>query len=74
MRHTKIKPRPCHVCGSTSIGVKDIIVSTPWKKEAKKAWAYCKACGGKGPEVICDIDINDVAEINEAYKKWNAKI
>ena len=66
-----IKPELCPNCGSTNIGVKDGTVTTPWKKEARKVWGYCRSCGLKGTEEICDININDDNEIDRAYKAWN---
>lgn len=64
-------PMPCPNCGSTNIGVKDDIVSTPWRIEARKVWAYCRYCAYKGPEIICDLSVKDEDEIADAYKAWN---
>ena len=67
----KYNPMPCPECGSTNIGVKDNIIITNWKKEARLTWGYCRDCGKIGPQVICAIDATDADEINTAYKAWN---
>ena len=66
-----LRPVPCPKCGSTNIGVKDMIIATPWRGEARKAWAYCRSCGCKGPETVMNIEVTDKEEINEAYISWN---
>ena len=67
----KYHAMPCPVCGSTNIGVKDTIVITPWRVEARKTWCYCKGCNHKGPEALCLKEATHEEETNCAYKAWN---
>lgn len=67
----KITPSPCPRCLGTSIGVKDILVATPWRGEARKIWAYCRSCGYKGPETVVNVKISDDDEIREGLSSWN---
>ncbi len=66
-----IKAVACPVCGNSEIGVKDAVIQTPWGRNYKSAWAYCRRCGRKGPETVCMIDDSDTDVIHESYRSWN---
>ncbi len=71
MSEGNITPTPCPCCGGEMIGVENMIIATPWRGEAKKVWAYCKTCGKKGAEVICDVGSPDSEELAAAFGAWN---
>ncbi|MBR6396675.1 MAG: hypothetical protein IKS09_06880 [Lachnospiraceae bacterium] len=74
MTNETLPPLACPNCGCKVIGVKDIAIPTPWKKEIRRTWAYCKRCGHKGPEGICNIEASKLIEVNSAIKAWNKHV
>lgn len=69
--------KPCPMCGSKDIGVKDTIIDVYFEKDCpaiarRKIWAYCRHCGATCGHTVADI-IGDDEEIAAAIEKWNSR-
>lgn len=67
-------PNACTSCGSKNIGVKDQKVRTKDMQLVLTCWAYCKVCGRKGANAVCDNNITRDEEVDLAYRMWDQTI
>lgn len=71
--------KPCPFCGSSDIGVKDIIIDyhTNGKdmpcSATRQVWAYCRYCGATGSRGTGDF-VYDNEIIAMAMERWNKRI